>query len=313
MFACRKLVALGALAISAVAVTAPAHADQPTGSESPGCSATAPTTARFVTTLRVGRLTRTALVNLPPGQAAGARLPVILVFHAAGSNGPAAELQTGMTSLDNRSGFITVYPNSTSHYWSLGGPRDVDFTRALLDWLDDTLCVDDSRIYATGVSNGASLVSRLGCLLSNRLAAIAPVAGDDRVSPGCQPSRPVSVLEIHGSDDGSVSYGGAGGFGGGVWAFLGAWGVWDRCPTTPVAWRRIAPRVLYAVKSGCGAGTVIAHVKLLHEPHAWPSLVSSSHGSTNGSTNVSFSARTAVSQFFTTGTLSAPPAAARHP
>ena len=310
----RKLTALALpLAATLLALTTPAHAGSPSRDEDPhpstGCSAAAPVSPRFVTTLHVDGHTRTALVNLPPAQAPGTRLPVVLVFHSAYSNGPGAEIQTGMTSVDNRNGFITVYPTAGSQYWTLSGRRDVDFTKALLDWLDDALCVDDSRIYATGVSNGASMVSRLGCLLSDRIAAIAPVAGDDRLPAGCQPTRPVSVLEIHGSDDGSVSYSGTGGFGAGVWPFLDFWNIWDGCPSTQFAWQRIAPQVLYAVKSGCAAGTVIAHIKLVHEPHAWPTVTGAAHGTP---TDVIFSARSAVSQFFETGTLTAPAAATKH-
>jgi polyhydroxybutyrate depolymerase len=281
-----------------------ASADESGAANPPGNGCSQPPPGlRYMDTLTVDGKPRTALVNIPPGQAPGTPLPVVLVFHSAGSSGSATEGETGFTSYANRYGFIAVYPDSPGPAWLLGQARDYDFVRALLEQLDDTLCVNDSRIYATGVSNGASLVSRLGCVLSDRLAAIAPVAGDDGLFPGCQPTRDVSVLEIHGSTDSSVPYDGSKRYGAGVWSFLGAWDQWDHCPTTALTWRRLAPRVLYAAKPGCGGGTTVAHVKLLHEQHAWPSLTTVARGNTSG---VAFSARQAIWQFFSTGSVLAP-------
>jgi polyhydroxybutyrate depolymerase len=281
----------------------------PAAQPSTGCGQ-APSNLRFLDKLTVHRTPRPALVNVPPGQPAGTPLPLVLIFHSAGSSGLAAEAETAFTSYANRYGFIAVYPNSRGKFWQLSQPRDYDFARALLEQLDDTLCVDDSRVYATGVSNGASLVGRLGCLLSDRLTAIAPVAGDDGLFPGCQPTRDVSVLEIHGSTDESVPYDGSKRYGAGVWTFLGAWDQWDGCPTTPLVWQRLQPRVLYAAKPACAGGTTVAHVKLLREEHAWPSLTTVARGNTSG---VVFSARQAIWEFFSAGTVLPPGPAAPAP
>jgi len=73
--------------------------------------------------------------------------------------------------------------------------HDVGFVAALLDELRRTLPVDASRIYVTGMSNGAMMSHRLGRELATRIAAIAPVVGavfgDERApaSPTCQ-ARP---------------------------------------------------------------------------------------------------------------------------
>ena len=55
---------------------------------------------------------------------------------------------------------------------------------------------------------------RLGCELSSRIVAIAPVAGNMAASDGsaqevgCLPARPVSLLAIHGTLDPNVPYAG---------------------------------------------------------------------------------------------------------
>jgi poly(3-hydroxybutyrate) depolymerase/CubicO group peptidase (beta-lactamase class C family) len=90
---------------------------------------------------------------------------------------------------------------------------DLAFIEQLLDRLEETLCIDLDRIYATGMSNGGMFVHRLGCTLPHRFAAIAPVAGTLARGFSCAPSRvtPISIMNIWGSrddyvaEDGSVS------------------------------------------------------------------------------------------------------------
>ena len=50
--------------------------------------------------------------------------------------------------------------------------------------------VDPKRVFATGMSNGAMMCYRLAAELSNRIAAIAPIAGTMAID-NCQPARPV--------------------------------------------------------------------------------------------------------------------------
>jgi polyhydroxybutyrate depolymerase len=266
---------------------------------------------RFVARLLVDGVRRTALVNVPMGERAGAPLPLVLMFQGAGSDGRATEFSTGMSDLGDRDGFVAVYPNANGRTWNVTGrgphpADDVDFASSLLDQLESQLCIDLSRIYAAGGSNGGSFVARIGCELSERLVAIAPVAGGYGVQPPCVPQRPVSLLEIHGTNDRTVPYDGGGPNGeGGVWSFLARWNGWDGCSRAAPVWRRLAPRALWVAKTGCAAGTTVAHIKLIGEPHAWPTTkwVKRPH------VGVLFSARQAIWEFFAKRTVSA--AAAR--
>jgi polyhydroxybutyrate depolymerase len=84
---------------------------------------------------------------------------------------------------------------------------DVGFVRQMLDHLEETLCVDTARVYATGMSNGGMFVQRLGCAMPDRFAAIAPVSGTLARGFNCAPgpSKPLSILNIYGSRDDYVS------------------------------------------------------------------------------------------------------------
>jgi polyhydroxybutyrate depolymerase len=81
----------------------------------------------------------------------------------------------------------------------------------LIDTLPTKFHVDTSRIYITGISNGGMLAYRLACELADKIAAVAVVA-PPAIPEGCQPSRPVPVMHIHGTADPCMPYdGGPGG------------------------------------------------------------------------------------------------------
>ena len=70
----------------------------------------------------------------------------------------------------------------------------------MLDDIEASRCVDTSRVYATGLSNGAMMDSLLACQMADRIAAVAPIAGATAYGK-CTPKRPVPMLTIHGTAD----------------------------------------------------------------------------------------------------------------
>jgi len=160
--------------------------------------------------LTAGGETREWLLDVPAGP--GDRpLPVVLDFHGFRGNARQLRWWTGFAKLAHRAGFIAVHPEghdgvqllgTTGRGWDLrpGETRDLAFVRALLDDLERERCVDRRRIFATGMSNGGFFANLLGCLLADRLAAVAPVSGALALH-GCTPSRPMPVLLIYGHGD----------------------------------------------------------------------------------------------------------------
>lgn len=89
------------------------------------------------------------------------------------------------------------------------------FTLELIDHLEATFCIDSSRIYAAGKSNGGGFTGLLACdpIASTRIAAFAPVSGafylnrTTKELPPCNPGRlPVPLMEFHGLKDGTANY-----------------------------------------------------------------------------------------------------------
>lgn len=156
-------------------------------------------------------------VHVPKKYDARKPTPLVLALHGAGMNGRMMRWFSGLDATADREGFIVVYPNGTGtgelRTWNAGplfrlaGNKadDVAYLGAVLDDLDKVLAVDHKRVFATGMSNGAMMSYRLAAELSERIAAIAPVAGTMLVS-NPKPKRPVSVLHFHGTADALVPY-----------------------------------------------------------------------------------------------------------
>jgi len=228
------LVALGAAALAACA---PASARPST------CSAAQAKPGAALTCELPGFERRPYDVHLPADYAPARPVPVVLAIHGGGGNSRAAARTSCpggdvgspdcLHAIASREGVAVVYPNGTGarllpnvRTWNAGGGGngwqcvsgrackdgvdDIAYFRALLADLSRWVAVDPRRVYATGLSNGGAMSHRLACQLSDRIAAIAPLGGENQYSTtaACAPGRPVSVLDIHGTRDPCWPYGG---------------------------------------------------------------------------------------------------------
>jgi polyhydroxybutyrate depolymerase len=165
---------------------------------------------------------RSYLVHVPPQAAAGRPLPVVLSFHGGGSSAEGLRRFSRTDAVADREGFLLVYPDGTGPLadrlltWNAGTccgravaqqVDDVGFSLALLDHLAARAPVDRSRIYATGMSNGAMMAYRLAAEASDRIAAVAGVAGGMALVRFA-PARPMPVLHLHSVDDPRALYDG---------------------------------------------------------------------------------------------------------
>ena len=159
--------------------------------------------------LPVAELTRWYLITVPTAASSSTPLPLVLDFHGLTEGAEVHAKMTGMGDYAEAHGFVAVLPQGTGDLarWAAGpggdasSPNaDIDFVAALLDQIEATQCIDRSRVYATGLSNGAMLTSMLACRLANRFAAVAPVAGATDFT-SCTPSAVVPMLTIHGTAD----------------------------------------------------------------------------------------------------------------
>ncbi len=216
---------------------------------------------------------RTAVLHLPSALA-GRQLPLVVAFHGFGGNGTDFARDTGLSELGDKDAFAVVYPSSSGPRWQIaGGSRDIDFTRALLDQVEAVACIDTARVDAVGVSIGAGMAARVGCELSGRIAGLVLVSGGYRSLPACNPDRPISLLEIHGTADTTVPYGGqASNLAGAVLPYVVGWAARDRCGPSPTH-TTIARHTLLYKWSGCAWGVVVEHLRIYGGRHGLPNAV----------------------------------------
>lgn len=78
------------------------------------------------------------------------------------------------------------------------------FIPSLYDTLESQLCIDTSREYATGMSNGGMMTFQLGASMGSRLAAVVPICGSFHKGFNEAPSDGVPILATHGFSDYTV-------------------------------------------------------------------------------------------------------------
>jgi polyhydroxybutyrate depolymerase len=147
-----------------------------------------------------------------PASAGAEPAPLVLDFHGLAEGAQFHTQVSGYSDLAEKKGFVVAFPNGLGQpaAWNIeaGGPNpDADFVDALVARLGADLCLDLSRVYATGLSNGALLTSVLGCSRSSTFAAVAPVAGVT-FPPNCMPTAPVPIVAFHGTADPILEFNG---------------------------------------------------------------------------------------------------------
>ncbi|WP_019930544.1 PHB depolymerase family esterase [Nocardia sp. BMG111209] len=294
-----------------------------------GCAGRVHAAAGTTVTFDFGGRQREYIVH-PPAHPADGPLPVVLAFHGGGGTAPQMERETGFDRLSDDAGFIAVYPAGYERSWSdsrgadtkagAAGVDDVGFVSAIIDRLVADNHADPARIFATGMSNGAIFTEDLGCRLGGRITAIAPVAGElsQPAAATCQPPQPVSVLEIHGTDDPIVPYAGgpvritSNGHGGpgavpvsSVADTQRQWLSVDGC-TAPAAVDTLpdtahdGTTVTVSVTGGCRDGSQVQLYSVAGGGHTWPDGTQYLPQAIVGKVTRQFGASAVIWQFFST-------------
>jgi polyhydroxybutyrate depolymerase len=295
----------------------------------PAFAALAPGDYEFALTHQ--NLRRSYLVHVPPQAAAGRPLPLVVSFHGAGSNAEVMRSYTRMDRSADRDGYIVVYPNGSSGWqgrfltWNAGnccGPAvalavdDVGFSLAVLDDVSSRAAVDAARVYATGLSNGSMMAYRLAAEASERIAAVAGVAGTMSLTRFA-PRRPVPVMHIHSVQDHIARY--DGGFGPpsglldtrtlnvSVEDFLRKWLDFDGCSLKPALVDTVAGApgtpdethsAIRRVYRPCRQGTEVVLWQLSGAGHVWPGGIRDYNPQFLGTGTAVIDANTEIWKFF---------------
>jgi polyhydroxybutyrate depolymerase len=273
----------------------------------PGCSRRADlASGATAQSVSFGGAERSYLVHAGASAPGGGKRALLLVLHGAGGNAPSIERRVGGTfdGIADHEGVVVVYPEAVGDGWNDGWQSsrtadDVGFLAGLIDAVSKAYDVDPKRVYAAGMSNGASMAYRLACEREG-LAAIATVAGGmaDAVAAHCKDGRAVSVLAMHGTEDPIVPLGDK------LRGNVAQWAARDACAGTPDV--SYAPdidehdgaRARIERYPGCKDGSGVTFYQIDGGGHTWPGSEALRPVSQVGSTCRDFDAGAVIWEFF---------------
>jgi polyhydroxybutyrate depolymerase len=203
-------------------------------------------------------------LRTPDGYDPTVAVPLIVVYSPAGVTDPAqTEAFTGLTPAATSRGYAIAYVNHVSP----GIAADVDEVGLVPGLIAERWCIDESRVYLTGHSDGGSVATLLALGgITPVPAAIAPSAagvnGGYLASRTC-PADPVAVMVLHSANDGLFP-----GFGAETAPW---WADCDGCEATP---GEPLPDGCVAYP-GCAAGLEVQYCEGTGSHGTWPPLYDS--------------------------------------
>lgn len=264
--------------------------------------------------LTSGGILREYRIYIPAIYNGNSAVPIVFNFHGYTSTNVAQELYADFRPIADTANFILVHPQASvilgSTSWNnfdlVSTPDDVQFVSDMIDSLQANFTIDAQRIYATGLSNGGFMSYDLACKLGHRITAIASVSGSMIASHfnSCNPVKPTPIMQIHGEQDGVVSYNGQGGIIASthIDTLVKKWVSWNHCNPIPIN-NSVANT---NTSDGCTAehyeyingtnGSTVELYKVIGGGHTWPGtnfMVPS-----NGNTNLDFNACHEIWRFF---------------
>jgi polyhydroxybutyrate depolymerase len=205
-------------------------------------------------------------------------VPVVVSFHGYGQSAAQQDTMTGLPAATRAAGVVLLTPEGVAARWNFPrraaiGPDDVAFTRALLAAVPATVCRPAGTVLVTGISDGGDMAVAVACAAPSAVTAVVAVAPS--VTPTC-PALPPTVVEVHGTADPIVPFGGGGGDrpppfqdteARSATARAAGWAATEGCGPTATTTRPAAD--LVAVRWPC-AGRSVELLEVVGGGHTWP-------------------------------------------
>ncbi len=231
---------------------------------------------------------REYILYIPASYSLDQPVPLLLCFHGYTSNNKVIMNYSKFNEIADTANFIVAYPQGTllegKTHWNVGGwtlkskTDDVGFVNLLLDSISEKYSIDSNRVYSTGMSNGGFMSFLLACQLSDRIAAVASIAGSMTIQTfaDCDPQHPTPVLQMHGDADGTVPYQGAATWTKSIDEVVNYWVGFNQLEVTPqvnaipnsVAGKEsVIAQSVFVKEEGCAT---VTHYKIASGEHTWP-------------------------------------------
>lgn len=173
-------------------------------------------------------------------------------------------------------------PLGVENHWqgptyAIPGVDDLQFTTDLIAHLQNSYCIDTTRLYASGKSNGAGFVDLLACSdHGDQFSAFAMASAalyTDLSKDSCTKKR--AILESHGDEDATIPYHPTQEGSGGPLPDISAWVSWwgqRTCGPDAVADYSGDLGGYNTTSYSCGTyEDVVQHYQIFELGHCWPS------------------------------------------
>ncbi|MFO0600344.1 MAG: alpha/beta fold hydrolase [Myxococcaceae bacterium] len=155
-------------------------------------------------------------VQVPDAYDGGAELPLVIALHGYGGSGADTTTYFNLARVTNAKDAFYVAPDGLkdktgTRAWDSGKSKwpnwDQDWLSAVIHDLEAKYRIDRSRIVIFGHSQGGHMAHRMGCDGAADVTAVISVAGQvTKETNGCVPSKPVTVMQLHGTADEVIGY-----------------------------------------------------------------------------------------------------------
>ena len=127
--------------------------------------------------------------------------PLVFAFHGTGDTTQSMASYSQLNTLASQHGFVLVYPATAGPYWdtrpvsSDAENLDLIYFDRLLENLISQRSVDAHRVYAIGMSNGATFAQLLAACRSQQIAAVVAHSGTQPpIDPSPERTSPTMVI-----------------------------------------------------------------------------------------------------------------------
>lgn len=147
---------------------------------------------------------------------------LVVALHGYTSNTQEVFDFFGLPEIADQRGLLVALPEGSQNrqgdrFWNAShaccdfygvGIDDSTYITEVIQAVDEGYAVDPGRVFVVGHSNGGFMAHRMACEHPDLIAAVASVSGAMDIEPDCEPSRAVSVLQVHGDADETVLFDG---------------------------------------------------------------------------------------------------------
>lgn len=157
-------------------------------------------------TIVVDGKTRSYLEYVP--QNLGSKRPLLISAHGMNQDAAYQKNMLQVESVADKEKFVTVFPEGIDRGWDIGGNRDLNFIKAIINQMVKDYDIDRNKVYMSGFSMGGMLTYHCMNNLSDVIAAFAPISGYPMGGFNCTAKRPIPVIHTHGTGDDVVVFSG---------------------------------------------------------------------------------------------------------